>query len=328
MRGLKMREKTARIATELLEVLTRNGAATKKALWSQTPDDVFIYAFAPHGTRGRDVHVALKEKWLRITVHETEKVPTSAMNPPTPACKRPIQSVVLCGKLAFRVRVGDEEDADWEVTDVFDSTLAPRRAVRVNLRKRAPGSNFVPSSTPEWDPYYDGPGLWRESIVKVWWNKLMKLDAVLDLSTLPDRDNSKAQKTDQAWRVANEEFRRDVLNIKPVDLSVLCVESAKEKERDIVEKDLIRSGVPKGCAEWEEAMLAADERAKLFGAKEIAEARVWRDQALARDAQTLEKENMQEKDIYNNHLDSQWTTPVNSQGDEVMYGGPYWRPTL
>jgi len=31
------------------------------------------------------------------------------------------------------------QDADWEVTDVFDSTLAPRRAVRVHLRKRAPG---------------------------------------------------------------------------------------------------------------------------------------------------------------------------------------------
>jgi len=32
-------------------------------------------------------------------------------------------------------------------------------------------------------------------------------------------------------------------------------------------------------------MLAADERAKLFGANEIAEVRVWRDQVLARDAE-------------------------------------------
>ena len=32
--------------------------------------------------------------------------------------------------------------------------------------------------------------------------------------------------------------------------------------------------------------------------------------------------------FYNAHLDSQWTTPINSDGDEVTYAGPYWRPTL
>lgn len=68
----KLQEKYARVASDMLEVLTRNGAATKKALWSQTQDDVFMYAFAPAGTRGRDVHVTLKEKWIRITLHEPD----------------------------------------------------------------------------------------------------------------------------------------------------------------------------------------------------------------------------------------------------------------
>ena len=43
-----------------------------------------------------------------------------------------------------------------QVTDVFDASLNPRRAVRVHLRKRPPGTNFVPSSTPSWDPDYIG----------------------------------------------------------------------------------------------------------------------------------------------------------------------------
>ena len=43
-----------------------------------------------------------------------------------------------------------------QVTDVFDASLNPRKAVRVHLRKRPPGTNFVPSSTPAWDPDYNG----------------------------------------------------------------------------------------------------------------------------------------------------------------------------
>jgi len=69
---MRLRERNARVARDMLEVLTRNGAATKQALWSQTQEDVFVYAFAPDGARGRDVHVTLKEKWIRITLHEPD----------------------------------------------------------------------------------------------------------------------------------------------------------------------------------------------------------------------------------------------------------------
>ncbi len=207
------------------------------------------------------------------------------MQTATPALKRPVKAVIFCGKLAFRVRVGDMEDPDWEVTDVFDASLTARRAVRVHLRKREPGSSFLPSRKPEWDPDYAGAGTWRESVVRVWWDRLMKSDAPIDLRSLPDRDNSRACNLQQAWESANEQFRREVLDIKPIDLTALTVETARERERAQVEEDLIRSGVPKGCAEWEEAMAAADQRAEEFGEKEIAEARAWRDEALAREAQ-------------------------------------------
>jgi hypothetical protein len=207
------------------------------------------------------------------------------MQKATPARKRPVKTVIFCGKLAFRVRVGDMEDPDWEVTDVFDASLTARRAVRVHLRKREPGSSFLPSHKPEWDPDYAGAGTWRESAVRVWWDRLMKVDAPIDLTSLPDRDDLRAREMQQTWESANEQFRREVLDMKPIDLTALTVETARERERAQVEADLIRSGVPKGCAEWEEAMAAADKRAEEFGDKEIAEARAWRDQALARDAQ-------------------------------------------
>ena len=211
----------------------------------------------------------------------------SAVQPATLALKRPVKTVILCGKLAYRVRVGDMEDPDWEVTDVFDASLTARRAVRVHLRKREPGSSFLPSHTPEWDPEFTCAGMWRESVVRVWWDRLMKVDAPIDLRRMPDRDITRARKTHEAWEEANEQFRREVLNMKPLDLSTLTVETARERERARVEEDLIRSGVPKDCAEWKEAMAAAEERAKEFGKKEIAEARVWRDEAFARDAQVL-----------------------------------------
>lgn len=227
-----------------------------QALWSQTQDDVFLYALAPAYTKGRDVHVLLKEKWLRITVHQPDAAAPEALSSraSTPAQHRPIRSVVLSGKLAFRVRVADGEEPDWEVTDVFDATLAPRRAVRLHLRKRAPGANFVPSNTPEWDSEYQGAGVWRESIVKVWWDRLMKHDAPVALSALPDRDEARAAQMRASWRQASEAFKRDVLDIKPVDLSPFLVEDARERERARVKADLVASGVAPGSAEWEEAL--------------------------------------------------------------------------
>ena len=201
------------------------------------------------------MHVLLKEKWLRVTVHEPDAAGPGALSlTSTPAQKRPIKSVVLCGKLAFRVRAADGEEPDWEVTDVFDATHTPRRAVRLHLRKRAPGENFVPSRKPEWDLQYDGAGVWRESIVKVWWDRLMKHDAPIPLSSLPDRQHQRAAEMQENWRQANEQFKRDVLDIRPVDLSPLLVESAQETERARVKADLAASGVAPGCAEWEEAL--------------------------------------------------------------------------
>ncbi len=44
-----------------------------------------------------------------------------------------------------------------------------------------------------------------------------------------------------------------VLDMKPVDLSAMCVESAVERERARVEKDLLSSGVPRGSPEWQVA---------------------------------------------------------------------------
>jgi len=225
-----------------------------QALWSQTQDDVFVYALAPSYTKGRDVSVRLKEKWLRIAVHEPEPRAPSSLAASTPARDRRVRSVILCGKLAFRVRAGDGEELDWEVTDVFDATLAPRRAVRLHLRKRAPGANFVPSHKPAWDAEYTGPGAWRESLVKVWWDRLMKHDAPIPTSAMPDRQHGPAAQMEATWREANEQFKRDVLDMKPVDLSPLLVEGAKERERARVEADLVAHGVPRGSAEWDEAM--------------------------------------------------------------------------
>ena len=135
-----------------------------------------------------------------------------------------------------------------------DDPGPPRRAVRLHLRKRAPGENFVPSRKPEWDLQYDGAGVWRESIVKVWWDRLMKHDAPIPLSSLPDRQHQRAAEMQENWRQANEQFKRDVLDIRPVDLSPLLVESAQETERARVKADLAASGVAPGCAEWEEAL--------------------------------------------------------------------------
>ena len=145
----------------------------------------------------------------------------------------------------------------------------------------------MPTQTPEWDPEYLGPGMWRESPVKVWWDRLMKTDAAVDLSRLPDRDSAKARAVSRAWQQANEEFKREVRGMKPVDLSALCVETARERERARAKEDLVKCGVPEGCGEWQEALDAADERAKEMGQKEIEEARAWRDEALARDAEVM-----------------------------------------
>jgi hypothetical protein len=35
-----------------------------------------------------------------------------------------------------------------------------------------------------------------------------------------------------------------------------------------------------------------------------------------------------DKQYFNQGVDSRWSTPINSQGDEILYGGPYWRPNL
>ena len=53
--------------------------------------------------------------------------------------------------------------------------------------------------------------------------------------------------------------------------SAAFVETAKDKERLRVQDDLRQAGVPEGCAEWDEAMAAADQRAAGFAAKEVAE---------------------------------------------------------
>ena len=318
------RERGGKMAEEMLAVLTRNGAATRRALWSQTADDVFLYALAPRGTRAKDVAVTVKEKWIRVSVHEAEPKEGGTRA----AGKRAVKEVLLCGKLAFRVRVGDGEETDWEMTDVFDANLAPRRAVRIHLRKRPPGANFVPSVTPAWDEAYSGRGMWQEGMVKVWWDRLMKEDAAIPLDGLQDRDETRAREAQEAWEKANEEFKREVLHMKPIDLSPLCAETARDRERTHVREDLVRAGVAEGGAEWEEAMAAADARAAEFADKEILEARAWRDEALAREAQGLGVPDLDDE-LYNKHLlESQWTTPVNSQGDEIAYWGPYWRPTL
>ena len=91
------------------------------------------------------------------------------------------------------------------------------------------------------------------------------------MGSLPDRDQKRAEEVDKTWAEANEVFKRDVLGMQPVDLSAAFVETAKDKERLRVQDDLCRAGVPEGCAEWDEAMAAADQRAAGFAAKEVAE---------------------------------------------------------
>ena len=70
--------------------------------------------------------VTVKEKWIRISLHEPEPSqsrapavnslhPSDTLRPPAPATARPVKAVILCGKLAFRVRVGDGDEPDWEV---------------------------------------------------------------------------------------------------------------------------------------------------------------------------------------------------------------------
>ena len=58
---------------------------------------------------------------------------------------------------------------------------------------------------------------------------------------------------------------------------------------------------------------------------------MWRDAELAADAEELGKDKEMAWDAdkqFFNRLDSRWSTPINSQGDEILYGGPYWRPNL
>ena len=69
--------------------------------------------------------VTVKEKWIRISLHHAEPSrgpncphPSDTLRPPAPATARPVKAVILCGKLAFRVRVGDGDEPDWEVASL------------------------------------------------------------------------------------------------------------------------------------------------------------------------------------------------------------------
>lgn len=58
--------------TQMVDIATRNGASMDRYMWSQDREMVMMHVYAPNGTRGHDIYVKLKEKYLRISMHEPQ----------------------------------------------------------------------------------------------------------------------------------------------------------------------------------------------------------------------------------------------------------------
>eukprot|EP00960_Hanusia_phi_P045819 757444-Hanusia_phi.AAC.3 len=84
-----------------------------------------------------------------------------------PAFKRPLKTVLIVGKLAFRVKDGPDEH-DWNIQEILDADNQTKRTIWLQLSKRPPGAEFIPATEPEWSPNYDGPGIWQDTVADAW----------------------------------------------------------------------------------------------------------------------------------------------------------------
>jgi len=172
----------------------RNGGINGDVFaWSQSPEEVTVYVFVPLGLPAKSIQVALSNE-AGLVVKSAEKT-------------------YVQGLLAFEIdNPEDEYDIDWEVLDVprpdpslfpayigvdgrpaadgdgrapLVSSIFPGRAIRVSMKKKA-----VPGGI---------------SVI-VWWNRILKVDAPIDVTKLPDR--KKLEETQKVWREAHKIFEQ------------------------------------------------------------------------------------------------------------------------
>ena len=283
-------------ARQKLELMTLNGGRTDHFLWSQTGDLVILYIFVSKEVRGADVAFTVREKYLRLDLHEPQD-PKARTFSRILAEDRKLVRTLFETKLAYRVRYADNE-TEWEVCNICDwdaeGGVVQRRAVRVLLTKMPPGEYFYPAHVPEWHEEYIGPGTWRESIVRVWWERVRRGDPKVDVTTLKGRKGN-ATASSELFRQAEEMFKQRVGRIKKHDLSQLAVSEIMEEKRNKTEAELEREGVPEGSPDWEERIAWAEADAREAAEKEL--------EAVYEERQRMEEEEEKEEAAWQSEQD-------------------------
>ena len=243
--------------------LTRNGGRTESFFWSQTNDHVTLHIFVSDEVRGADLTLFVGPRLVSLKLHEPD-LPCSSLFTSTAAEARRVKQVLFEAILARPVRYEDNE-TEWEVCSVPDTlpdgSITQRRAVRVCLTKKPPGEHFFRSTVPEWDPEYEDPGVWRGSLLRVWWSRVRPGDTPIDVTALPDR-GGRAGVLQSAWHTAEEALRSGVNKLGPVDLSTLVEEDIVKAKLDGARSALQAECVPEGSLDWQERMCAAEAEAR------------------------------------------------------------------
>ncbi|KAJ1493439.1 hypothetical protein T484DRAFT_1768540, partial [Baffinella frigidus] len=211
-----------------------------------------------------------------------------------------------------------------------DST---QRIVQITLRKKAPGENFVPSVLKEWEEEYDGEGCWRESILKIWWNRVMKYDRPVDVSHFSatiwwnrvmkydrpvdvshfsDRDHDRAMKLDAAWKEALLDFGNATDLMKPVNITPLMEEDCVEHREEEIAKALRKEGIEPGTSDWASGMLEA-QRLGMEDAEREAEVAHMRREQRCKDDDEVERAWKEREDLRGA---SDFSTQLDTDGEE------------
>jgi ribosomal protein L12E/L44/L45/RPP1/RPP2 len=181
-----------------------HGGQTERYVWSQTKSELTVNFFVPPRTRAKDVrtvHVSRDHVELELEAPDFEKseAPKFA-NLEVPSFQK------FDGELSHAV-VADEDPAevDWELCDPDPPPAgeggarvpaAACRWLRLTLRKDSP------------------PG------VVIWWDRVFKGDAAVDVSRFEGRDKARASQMEANWKEAHELFRQKVRDRQKVQIEL------------------------------------------------------------------------------------------------------------